>query len=204
MHRLTASRIPVSHVLNVPLNPLKQDLTLSSIAFEHRINEMEFYFPLNAITPQILQSIFRRHGSSNGNGAFPDRMEKLVFNPTAGYMKGYMDLVFEYQDKFYLVDWKSNYLGPKIDDYGQDALQHTMQENYYILQYHLYVLALCQYLRLRQSGFQYKSHFGGVFYLFIRGIDSRRDPEFGIFHDLPKTALVNALGNALIPDFLNL
>jgi exodeoxyribonuclease V beta subunit len=191
----------ISHVLNVPLQPTKLDLTLSSIAFNHRHNEMEFYFPLNAITPQTLRPIFRRHGRIDGSGDFPGRLEKLVFSPAAGFMKGYMDLVFQHQNQFYLVDWKSNYLGPTIDDYRQDALHHTMQENYYILQYHLYVLALCQYLRLRKSGFRYESDFGGVFYIFIRGIDSRRDPEFGIFYDLPKPALVNALGKALIPGF---
>jgi len=191
----------ISDVLNVPLLSTKPDLTLSSIAFKQRINEMEFYFPLNAITPQTLRSMFRQHGRMNAKGDFPGRLEKLVFNPAAGFMKGYMDLVFQHQDRFYLVDWKSNYLGPTIDDYRQDALHLTMQENYYILQYHLYVLALSQYLRLRNSGFRYESDFGGVFYIFIRGIDSRRDPEFGIFHDLPKPALVNALGKALIPNF---
>ena len=191
----------ISHVLKVPLQPGKPDLTLSSIAFKHRINEMEFYFPLKAITPQTLRSLFRRHGSIDGSGDFPARLEKLVFSPATGFMKGYMDLVFEHQNQFYLVDWKSNYLGPTIADYRQDALHHSMQENYYILQYHLYVLALSQYLRLRKSGFRYESDFGGVFYIFIRGIDSRRDPEFGIFYDLPKPELVNALGKALIPGF---
>ena len=191
----------ISDVLKVPLQPAKPDLTLSSIDFKHRINEMEFYFPLKAITPHSLQSLFRRHGRIEGSGDFPARLEKLVFSPAAGFMKGYMDLVFEHQDQFYLVDWKSNYLGATIDDYRQDALHHTMQENYYILQYHLYVLALSQYLRLRNPGFRYESDFGGVFYIFIRGIDSRHNPEFGIFYDLPKPALVNALGNALISGF---
>jgi exodeoxyribonuclease V beta subunit len=192
----------ISHVLKVPLQPTKPDLTLSSIAFKQRINEMEFYFPLKTIRPQTLRSLFRQHGSIDNSGDFSGRLEKLVFSPAAGFMKGYMDLVFQHQDQFYLVDWKSNYLGPTIDDYRRDALQHTMQKNYYVLQYHLYVLALCQYLRLRRSGFRYESDFGGVFYIFIRGIDSRRNPEFGIFYDLPKPALVNALGNALIPGFL--
>jgi len=191
----------ISHVLNVPLQPGKPDLTLSSIAFKDRINEMEFYFPLNAITPQTLRSLFRRHGGIDGSGDFPGRLEKLVFSPAAGFMKGYMDLVFEHQNQFYLVDWKSNYLGPTIADYRQDALHLTMQENYYILQYHLYILALSQYLGPRKPGFRYESDFGGVFYIFIRGIDSRRDPEFGIFYDLPKPELVNALGKALIPGF---
>jgi exodeoxyribonuclease V beta subunit len=76
-----------------------------------------------------------------------------------------------------------------------------MQDNYYTLQYHLYALALSQYLRLRNPGFQYESDFGGVFYIFIRGVDSRRGPQFGIFHDLPQPALINALGKALIPGF---
>ena len=191
----------ISDVLNVPLQSTAPDLTLSSIAFKHRINEMEFYYPLNAITPQTLRFVFKQHGRIDGKGDFPGRLEKLVFNPAAGFMKGYMDLVFQHQGRFYLVDWKSNYLGPTIDDYRQDALHHTMQENYYILQYHLYVLALSQYLRLRNSGFRYESDFGGVFYMFIRGIDRRRDPEFGIFYDLPKPELVNALGKALIPGF---
>ncbi len=194
----------ISHVLNVPLRPNKPDLTLSSIASKHRINEMEFYFPLNAITPKTLRSVFRRHVSIDGKADFPGRMEKLVFSPAAGFMKGYMDLVFQHQNQFYLVDWKSNYLGPTIDDYRQDVLHHTMQENYYILQYHLYVLALCQYLRLRKPGFRYESDFGGVFYIFIRGIHSRRDPEFGIFYDLPKPEFINALGKALIPGFAEL
>jgi exodeoxyribonuclease V beta subunit len=192
----------ILHVLNVPLHPAKPNLTLSSIAFKHRINEMEFYFPLNAITPQTLRSMFRRHAGIDASGDFPSRLEKLVFSPAAGFMKGYMDLVFQHQGRFYLVDWKSNYLGPTIDDYRQEVLHHTMQENYYILQYHLYVLALCRYLRLRNSGFRYESDFGGVFYTFIRGIDQRRGPEFGIFYDLPKPEFINALGKALIPGFL--
>jgi len=191
----------ISHVLNVSLKATQPELVLSSIAFENRINEMEFYFPINAITPQKLRTIFKRYGSIKGIGDFPGRLQKLIFSPTAGFMKGYMDLVFGHQDQFYLVDWKSNYLGPKLEDYRQEALGYAMQENYYILQYHLYVLALSQYLRLRHPGFRYKSDFGGVFYIFIRGVDSRRGPHYGIFHDLPNAALINALGKALIPGF---
>ena len=191
----------VSHVLNVPLQSTKPDLTLSSITFNRRINEMEFYFPLNSLSPQILRSIFSRYGGLVGGGDFPGRLEKLIFSPSAGFMKGYIDLVFQHQNQFYLVDWKSNFLGASIQDYHRDALHQTMQENYYILQYHLYVLALCKHLQVRNSNFRYESDFGGVFYLFVRGIDEHRDPEFGIFYDLPKLEIVNALGKALIPGF---
>jgi exodeoxyribonuclease V beta subunit len=162
---------------------------------------MEFYFPLNPIVPQTLHSIFRQYGDIDDIGNFPMLMEKLVFSPATGFMKGYIDLVFQHEKRFYLVDWKSNYLGPTIDSYRTSAIRQTMQESYYILQYHLYVLALWQYLRRRNPGFRYESDFGGVFYLFIRGVDSSRGPQFGIYDDYPQPALINALGKALIPNF---
>ena len=162
---------------------------------------MEFYFPLNSISPQKLRSVFKKHSRFDSRNELPQRLGKLAFHPVAGFMKGYMDLVFRYQDRFYLLDWKSNDLGPNIDSYGQAALQDAMQQHFYVLQYHLYVLALCQYLRMRHHCFRYASHFGGVFYLFIRGINSRRGPEYGIYFDLPEPALINALGTVLIPGF---
>ncbi len=99
------------------------------------------------------------------------------------------------------MDWKSNYLGPTIDSYRHEALVAAMRENYYILQYHLYVLALGQYLRLRHPAFRYQADFGGVFYLFIRGIGADRSPQTGIFFDRPRPEFINALGKALIPGF---
>jgi exodeoxyribonuclease V beta subunit len=194
----------LSNVLNVPLQAGNPKLTLSSIALKDRLNEMEFYFPINPITPQTLRSVFERHGHISGIGNFPILLDKLMFSPVAGFMKGYIDLIFQHQEQFYLVDWKTNYLGATIDSYRTGLLRHSMLESYYLLQYHLYVLALCQYLRQRQPDFRYASDFGGVFYLFIRGVDRRRDPQFGIYADCPQPVLINALGKALIPGFADI
>jgi exodeoxyribonuclease V beta subunit len=194
----------VSHVLNVSLKADQPRLTLASIPLKDRINELEFYFPLNPVDPQTLLSVFRRYGNIDTIGNFPVELGKLAFSPATGFMKGYIDLVFQHAKRFYLVDWKSNYLGPTLDSYRTGAIRQTMQESYYILQYHLYVLALCQYLRQRKPAFRYESDFGGVFYLFIRGVDSRRGPQFGIYDDRPQAALINALGKALIPGFADL
>ena len=122
-----------------------------------------------------------------------------MFSPANGVMKGCMDLIFFHDGRFFLIDWKSNYLGPKIDDYGKEALNIAMGEDFYILQYHLYVLALDLYLTQRLSDYQYTKHFGGVFYLFIRGIDRKRGPAFGIYSDRPSVEMMNALKQALIP-----
>ena len=76
-----------------------------------------------------------------------------------------------------------------------------MVENLYILQYHLYTLAVYQYLRLRKPNFNYDSDFGGVYYIFIRGVDSNPRSMTGIFYDLPSLNLISAMGKDLIPGF---
>ncbi|PQP33631.1 hypothetical protein C6A37_11930 [Desulfobacteraceae bacterium SEEP-SAG9] len=65
----------------------------------------------------------------------------------------------------------------------------------------MYVLAIHQYLRLRVPGYRYESHFGSVFYVFIRGVDLHKGPAYGIYSDRPNWDLIKALGKSLIPDF---
>jgi len=113
-------------------------------------------------------------------------------------MRGFMDLVFQWQGRFYLVDWKSNFLGPKIEDYGRNALAHIMKQEFYILQYHIYLLALDQYLRLRMPDYTYEEHFGGVFYIFLRGVRPDAGPDFGIYRDVPSEELIHSLREGLI------
>jgi exodeoxyribonuclease V beta subunit len=95
------------------------------------------------------------------------------------------------------VDWKSNVLGSRIEDYGADALESEIRRRHYYFQYQLYTIALDRYLRLRLPGYRYEPHFGGVYYLFLRGIDPAR-PQFGIHRDRLQGPLVRELGNVLI------
>jgi exodeoxyribonuclease V beta subunit len=191
-------RSMIDHVLSVPLSIENITLTLSSVQSGHRINEMEFYFPIKPLSPNGLKKVFSDYGGIDLLADFPERLGKLSFSLIKGFMKGYIDMVFYKQDRFWLVDWKSNLLGRNIEDYGKDALNHTMRREFYILQYHLYLLALVQHLKLRIPGFCYEKHFGGVFYIFLRGVDSEKGMTYGIYKDLPDKKLVEALGKWLI------
>jgi exodeoxyribonuclease V beta subunit len=162
---------------------------------------MEFYFPINPVTPQVLQQAFVDEGKFEIAPNYPAKLGKLTFAPTAGFMKGFIDLVFQHEGKFYLVDWKSNYLGSTFGSYADEALIKTMEDNLYILQYHLYTLALYQYLRRRKPDFNYETDFGGVYYIFIRGTGGPQGLPNGIFRDYPAQSLINRLGQALIPNF---
>lgn len=105
-------------------------------------------------------------------------------------------MVFHYNGRYYLVDWKSNLLGDS-GNYRREKLDEVMEKELYILQYHIYVVALHQFLGVRDNNYHYREHFGGVFYLFLRGIDPERGSEYGIFFDRPEFDLINNLSHFL-------
>ncbi|WP_373500855.1 PD-(D/E)XK nuclease family protein, partial [Desulfococcus sp.] len=173
-------------------------LTLSAVPAARRINEMGFYFPLKTLSGRSLGSVFAGHGITGPSGDFPERIGRLELSRTGGMMKGFIDLVFAHGGRYYIVDWKSNHLGDRPEDYGQAALDTVMADSFYILQYHLYALALHRYLKHRLPGYDYDAHFGGVRYLFLRGIDPEKDPSFGMFKDRPRAAVIRSLEALLV------
>ena len=191
----------INKVLGAVLDTKEISLKLSDIDMKNRVNEMEFYFPLKMITPHTIKKIFHDYGGVKVSGDYQGWIDNLLFAPAKGFMKGYMDMVFHNEGRFFLVDWKSNYLGSRIEDYGKTSIYETMENESYILQYHLYVLAIHQYLRLKNKSYNYKDSFGGIFYIFIRGVDDSKSPGSGIYYDLPDIALINRLGEALIPGY---
>ena len=126
-------------------------------------------------------------------GPFREMIDNLEFSPLRGYMKGFIDLVFESGGRFYLVDYKSNWLGPEPAAYRPERLAEAMAREAYVLQYLIYTLALHRYLRLRVADYDYQRHFGGVYYLFLRGMDPALGSACGVFRDRPTPALVAAL-----------
>jgi exodeoxyribonuclease V beta subunit len=142
--------------------------------------------------------VFAAHGAGNCSARFPEQIGKLAFSPVRGFMKGFIDLVFQFKGRFYLIDWKSNYLGNRVEDYSRARMAAEMEERFYLLQSNLYVLTLHHYLKKRLSGYRYRDHFGGVFYIFLRGVSPNPEDEFGIYRDLPGEELIEALSRELI------
>lgn len=86
------------------------------------------------------------------------------------YMRGVIDFLFIYQNRYYLIDWKSNWLGDNINFYNQINMKNAMQENQYELQAEIYIKAIKKYLHIIDKR-SFEDCFGGVFYLFLRGLD---------------------------------
>ena len=188
---------------NVLLHNDNPGLKLCNIPPANCLHELEFYFPLSRLTTAGVKRIFSTtnlHASAVEVAALmAGQLDRLTFAPSRGFMRGFIDLVFEFAGKFYLVDWKSNYLGSGIESYCQDKLAGAIHSGFYFLQYHIYSLALHLYLQKRLPAYRYESHFGGVFYIFLRGVDQNLGPGSGIYHDLPDPAIIEMLKAKFIP-----
>lgn len=176
----------VIRTLNKELPAVDQTLRLADIHTRDMIAEMEFYFSCGVARLQQLLEIIRP------GEPVPDFASNYS---EAGFMKGFIDLSFKYNERYYILDYKTNHLGNSFADYAADHMQTEIKEALYDLQYHLYVLALHRYLANVDPTYSYEDNFGGVYYLFLRGINE--DGEEGIFYDRPDIARIEKLNRYL-------
>lgn len=175
---------------------LSEGLSLSKLRPGSWIQEMEFYFPLKLIDSKLLAGYFKKHGVKSP--ADLGRVAELLdFQSVKGMLLGFIDLVFCHEGKYYIADWKSNHLGFQLDNYSPDNLAREMERKLYPLQYLIYTVAVNRYLERRIPDYSYEAHFGGAYYLFLRGIDNSC-PSNGIYFDKPDADLVRGLTQCLI------
>ena len=161
---------------------------LEDISLGQRFTELEFFFDVNNLDLTAIGALFA--GQSNGN-TYAKHLFTLGTKPFKGFVKGFIDLVIQHRGRWYILDYKSNYLGTAHGDYGRCAMEKAMESHHYILQYHLYLVALHRYLGLRLKDYSYDRDFGGVFYLFIRGMHPKGD--HGVFFDRPSKDFLDRL-----------
>ena len=166
--------------------PLSNEIgiALADLANKDCIKEMPFYL---AIREHFDVEAFNR--ALKAHHHLPS--EPLQFEQIQGMVRGSIDLVFRHNGKYYLVDYKSNFLGSTLSSYNQEALKKEMLHSHYDWQYLIYTLALHRYLQSIVPHYDYSRDFGGVFYLFLRGMDG--EPQSGVFYDRPSVELITEL-----------
>jgi exodeoxyribonuclease V beta subunit len=154
-----------------PFGGALADFCLAQLPASRRLHEMAFDLPLALVRADALARAF---GSGYG--------DSLAGLPIAsrGFLTGSIDLVFEHQNRWWVLDWKSNWLGERDAagqplrcgprHYGAAAMAALMEANHYPLQAHLYQVALHRYLRWRLPGYDPRHHLGGSVYVFVRGV----------------------------------
>lgn len=143
--------------------------------------ELEFWFEARRVDVRQLDQLVR---STELPGVPRQPLQADTLN---GMFKGFIDLAFEYQGRYYIADYKSNWLGADDAAYTREAMEASMATHRYDLQYVLYVLALHCQLRLRLPDYDYDRHMGGALYLFVRA------PGGGVYQARPARGLIEQL-----------
>lgn len=166
--------------------PLSNEIgiALADLTNKDCIKEMPFYL---AIREHFDVEVFNRALKTHHH--LPS--EPLQFEQIQGMVRGSIDLVFRHNGKYYIVDYKSNFLGSSLADYNENALKKEMLHSHYDWQYLIYTLALHRYLQSVVPHYDYARDFGGVFYLFLRGMNG--EPQSGVFYDRPSVELITEL-----------
>jgi exodeoxyribonuclease V beta subunit len=134
--------LALADILQAPLGPgaSPPSLCLAQIPRHQRRDEMEFLFAVDrpqGVNASALAEVFRRHGAAPACPGYAERLGQLSFTPFKGFLKGFIDLIFEHRGLWYVVDYKSNFLGSQRQDYGAEHLAKAMASHHYVLQYHL-------------------------------------------------------------------
>ena len=161
-------------------------LSLASLKPARRLPELGFTFPVGDLQVQRLRHILSdpAHGLAE---PLREAASRLEFDSLKGFLKGFIDLTFEHDGRWYILDYKSNWLGPDASYYGGERLVQALAGEHYYLQYLIYLVALRRFLRQRLSDFT-NEQLGGAYYLFLRGM-----PDAGVYFARPSDALLDAL-----------
>jgi exodeoxyribonuclease V beta subunit len=164
--------------VSTPLSMTDPQFCLMNIPEGQCLKEMPFYLSMPSFnTHQI-------------NDVLHDKLayQPLIAKPMSGFLTGFIDLICEYDGRYYVMDYKTN----SLPDYRIDTLTHAMREHNYGLQYWIYSVVLHSYLQNRLSNYTYAQHFGGVRYLFVRGMEPDKTMS-GVFQDNPDLTTIESL-----------
>ena len=144
---------------------LPEGVRLCDVPADERRPEIEFQFALRPTQVDALLQLLHAHGVVRERHGFGLRQR------LEGLMTGLIDLTYRHDGRWYVLDYKSN----RLPAYDSAHLQRAMAHSEYDLQALIYTLALHRWLRFRLGGaYDYARDFGGIRYLFCRGLDAGR------------------------------
>lgn len=166
----------VNNVLSAPI--FANGKSLSDVQEDDKITEMKFFITIENgnLQKKALSKIIRENYKT-------DELDEGTVKP--GLLKGSIDLVAKIDGKYYIIDWKSNNLGDSFADYGRGNITEEMKKHNYYLQFMLYLAAFDKYMAGVDNTYSYDKNFGGVRYVFLRGVQAGKC-DTGIFEEMPE------------------
>lgn len=190
-------------ILNANLLPKAKDgnqVKLSNLKALDCARELDYFLPCKDFKVRVLNGICHDFYESEVKAfeftSIPE-LPDLKKSNFKGFMNGSLDLVAKFVTetgpKFYMIDYKSNYLGNSYSRYTQQKILKSIFESRYDVQILFYSLALYRFLKTSLPNFSYENDFGGVMYLYLRGMNSFDARSSGQFYVKPSEALIERL-----------
>lgn len=197
----------VSNILKTPIiYDNEEAYSLSDIDDNHCLKELEFLMSIDNLNTDKLNQIIENYYFKYDKAMYElVKNRRVSLTKMQGFINGFIDLIVCVNKKFYVIDYKSNYIGTNISDYTKNKIMASIVEHRYDLQYILYTVALVRFLKQRYGKqFNYANLVGGVRYLFLRGMNGAFDPKvsdkdegFGVFNTSLKEELIIEIENLL-------
>ncbi len=193
----------VDSVARTPLRRKPNRFSLSDVAAGQLRPEIEFTLATPgdsaapSFAPKDLAALLAQSPEGSPLARYSDRVGRMQFRELNGYLRGFIDATFFDGERYFLVDYKSNHLGDRQVDYRPEALIESMIDHDYVLQYLVYSVALDRHLSRRLAGYDYERHFGGAYYLFLRGFAEEHEASCGVFFDRPDPEILRGVSELM-------
>ena len=183
---LPVAQAMADNAWRAPLGTTEPTFCLADI--QAPVAEMEFHLPVEHFRRDRLAETLAQYGY---DCRVPEGAQEIN-----GFLHGFIDMVAQHEGRWYVLDYKSNWLGGDLSAYDPESIEASMRQHGYHLQYLLYLAALDRLLRLRLPDYDYDRHIGGAGYLFLRGMHPDA-PGRGVHFDRPERECIAAVNDTL-------
>ncbi|WP_343187979.1 exodeoxyribonuclease V subunit beta [Buchnera aphidicola] len=175
----------IYNIIHCPI--LSHSFSLNQLKKNQYIQEMQFYIPIEKQFDVIKFNKIIKNFDFNSQ-----ILPEIEYSCITGMLTGFIDLICFWNNQYFIIDYKTNLLGPKNKDYNKKNIKIEIMKHRYDIQYQIYSLALHRYLKNNLQNYQFTIHFGGIIYLFLRAFDNIKNKN-GIFFHQPKKILIEKL-----------
>lgn len=176
-------------VVSTPFMNGTDSPSLITLPANRQLRELEF--TLSAGRPKLegLVDLLKEHGAPTSAPEYYQRLAEVGSPAVQGFLRGYIDLMFEWEGRWYVADYKSNTL-PRYDE---ENVCEAVQRQHYVLQGQLYSVAAHRHLQQRVPDYDPERHWGGALFLFVRGMRGSRSAGTSVFFDQQSASLLMAI-----------
>jgi len=176
-------------VAATPFTSAAEAPCLVDLSKDVQLRELEFTLHVDRPKLPGLAEILSQHGAPTAAPRYYERLAEVSGSTLQSFLRGYIDLMFEWQGRWYVADYKSN----TLPTYGPEAISEAVQRTHYLLQAQLYTAAAHRYLKQRVPDYDPETQWGGALFLFLRGMRGPESAGSSVFFDRQPAELLSAV-----------